>query len=159
MESLRWHSWLRKWMMETKMYLKNESISLHCKNLRISKQLLKDTIQTEPLADSTKSTKLFDAMAATSNSPPLMDRVHVNVDGRTRCLADGGTNLSHLSCYWQIMKASSWSSIGSDSKLWTQWFWRGIHNVLPLQRPCWLILMFLFQRISPEDVTTLFSRN
>ena len=34
--------------------------------------------------------KLFDATAATSNSPPLVDRVHVNVDGKTRSLADGG---------------------------------------------------------------------
>jgi len=46
-------------------------------------------LNNKPLAKSTSSMKLFEAMAATSSVPPLFDRVRVNIDGKVRALADG----------------------------------------------------------------------
>jgi len=46
-------------------------------------------LNNKPLADSTSSMKLFEAMAATATVPPLFDRVLVNIDGKVRALADG----------------------------------------------------------------------
>ena len=49
-----------------------------------------DSPNTNSLAKSTSSMKLFEAMSATSASPPLVDRVRAMVDGKMRTMADGG---------------------------------------------------------------------
>jgi predicted acylesterase/phospholipase RssA len=49
-----------------------------------------DSPNTKPLAKSTCSMKMFEAMSATSAVPPLVDRVRAIVDGRMRTMADGG---------------------------------------------------------------------
>jgi len=45
---------------------------------------------TKPLAKSTSSMKISEAMGATSAVPPLVDRVRAIVDGKMRTMADGG---------------------------------------------------------------------
>ena len=49
-----------------------------------------DSPNTKPLAKSTGSMEMFEAMSATSAVPPLVDRVRAIVDGKMRTMADGG---------------------------------------------------------------------
>ena len=48
-----------------------------------------DSPNTKPLAKSTSSMEMFEAMSATSAVPPLVDRVRAIVDGKMRTMADG----------------------------------------------------------------------